>query len=157
MGIISPPYPLNLDGSPSSESTDRKPLYDKMKNRGLIAVVLLFIYSRASLQATSCYYPDGTFAEFDSPCFPDQAESICCGQGHTCMSNNLCRWPPSEMPYPLAYIRGSCTDPSCKLSCLLAKTDMKLVRLIFYQGIAQNVTISAKPVCQFETSMAEES
>ncbi|KAE9370192.1 hypothetical protein N431DRAFT_484476 [Stipitochalara longipes BDJ] len=83
-----------------------------MKNRRLISVIVLFVYARVSLQATSCYFPDGTFAENDSPCFPDQAESICCGQGHTCMSNNLCRWPASQMPYPLAYIRGSCTDSS---------------------------------------------
>jgi len=83
-----------------------------MAKRSSISILPLLLLLQPSLQATSCYYPDGTFAEFDSPCFPDQAESICCGQGHTCMSNNLCRWPDSQMPYPIAYIRGSCTDSS---------------------------------------------
>ncbi|KAG4436490.1 hypothetical protein IFR05_008031 [Cadophora sp. M221] len=79
---------------------------------GLLLLLNLLLLAQPALQAASCYYPDGTFVSFDSPCFPDQETSICCGQGHTCMSNNLCRWPDSQMPYPLAYIRGSCTDSS---------------------------------------------
>ncbi|KAH9208240.1 hypothetical protein DL95DRAFT_480684 [Leptodontidium sp. 2 PMI_412] len=79
---------------------------------GLLLLFNLLLLTQPALQAASCYYPDGTFVSFDSPCFPDQETSFCCGQGHTCMSNNLCRWPDSQMPYPLAYIRGSCTDSS---------------------------------------------
>jgi hypothetical protein len=63
--------------------------------------------------SSPCYYPDGTYQSFDSPCFPDQAVSFCCGHGHSCMSNGLCRWPDADMPSPLAYVRGSCTDKSC--------------------------------------------
>jgi hypothetical protein len=93
----------------------------------VISIMLLTVFSSAYiilplaplvLASTSspCYYPDGTYQSNDSPCFPDQAESSCCGQGHSCMSNGLCRWPDADMPAPLVYVRGSCTDKSCKLS-----------------------------------------
>ncbi|PMD17105.1 hypothetical protein NA56DRAFT_279627 [Hyaloscypha hepaticicola] len=95
----------------------------EMAKHSIISVVSLLLLAKTSQQAASCYFPDGTFAENDSPCFPDQPESICCGQGHTCMSNSLCRWPDSEMPYPLAYIRGSCTNPTCKSASQLSPSE----------------------------------
>ena len=82
------------------------------------SVHLILLLAPLILASTTspCYYPDGSYQSYDSPCFPEQAQSFCCGQGHSCMSNGLCRWPDADMPAPLAYIRGSCTDKTCELS-----------------------------------------
>lgn len=61
-----------------------------------------------------CYYPDCSYRPYDSLRFLEQTQSFCCGQGHSCMSNGLCRWPDADMPAPLACVRGSCTDQECE-------------------------------------------
>ena len=67
-----------------------------------------------STNSSECYWPDGNFESDYAPCYPDQEVSVCCGQGHSCMSNGLCRWPDDEMTAPLTYVRGGCTDKSCE-------------------------------------------
>jgi len=116
----SPPWRISL---PISKLPPCKPTL--MAGLALCNLLLLLVLlPMASLTSPSapCYFPDGTYIDFDAPCFPDRPQSFCCGRNHTCMSNGLCRWPDAEMPSPLAYIRGSCTDrtwnsPECPQHC----------------------------------------
>jgi hypothetical protein len=67
------------------------------------------------VSCTSCYYPDGSLAESDSPCFPDANVSFCCETGIQCLTDKVCLYRH--------YIRGSCTDkswssPECPQFCL---------------------------------------
>ena len=76
----------------------------------LLTILLLF----EVVNCTLCYYPDGTLATLDSPCFPDADVSFCCGNGTACLADQLC--------YNDGYIRGSCTDktwnsPECPQFC----------------------------------------
>lgn len=99
-----------------SNYLSRTTQYMTVMMRRLSPLLITLFLSKESLQITSnsCYFPDGSPAPNDRPCFPDKASSQCCAVGHSCMSNNLCRWPDVRMPYPLVYIRGSCTDKTCE-------------------------------------------
>lgn len=100
-----------------SQVLSAPPALSRMRTSAYVLSVfpLLCRQAYATAAGKACYFPDGTWAGGDYPCFPDQDVSICCYLGHTCMSNNICRWPDEGMPPPLAYIRGSCTDKTCKM------------------------------------------
>lgn len=66
-----------------------------------------------------CYFPNGDLSGVDSPCFPDEEVSPCCGLqgGWTCLTNGLCH---NEILKQIG--RGTCTDsnwdsPSCPQYC----------------------------------------
>ena len=60
------------------------------------------------------------------------------------MSNNLCRWPDVQMPYPLVYIRGSCTDKTCEP----VRMSMVVIQCqLIAQGLARTVLSNARMVC----------
>lgn len=66
-----------------------------------------------------CYFPNGDLVSWDTPCFPDEDASPCCGMdsGWTCLKNGLCY---SEELKRVG--RGSCTDhnwdsPNCPQYC----------------------------------------
>lgn len=90
------------------------------------ALGLLLLVRCAS---ATCFNPDGSEAKNDSPCFPNEANSTCCGVGLACLSNNLCGItqfasdPKSTFGLGEWFVRGSCTEksftnPACLNRCL---------------------------------------
>lgn len=83
----------------------------------IAAFHLAFVLSIVSGSAyATCYFPDGSEAGRNFPCFPDRAVSFCCGVGWICSTNLLCLGSsivPSEWNH---VIRGSCTDGSWQSS-----------------------------------------
>jgi hypothetical protein len=81
------------------------------------SLALCFAAYAACVRAT-CYNPNGSEAKNDKPCFPNQANSTCCGAGLACLSNNLCGItelpsdPKSTFGLGEWFVRGSCTDKS---------------------------------------------
>ena len=73
-----------------------------------------------------CYYPDSvTVATQDVPCNGGSSNSVCCGPGYACLSNNVCmRTNDSFDPSTFGiYARSSCTDrnwlsAACPSFCL---------------------------------------
>ncbi|SLM37654.1 hypothetical protein LPUS_00823 [Lasallia pustulata] len=57
----------------------------------------------------TCYFPDGSVAGDNFPCFPDQAVSFCCGANWVCSKNLLCL--ATSLIHDLV-VRGSSTDKS---------------------------------------------
>lgn len=54
-----------------------------------------------------CFFPNGDLVSSDTPCFPDEEISPCCGlvNGWTCLTNGICYHAETKM-----LGRGSCTD-----------------------------------------------
>ena len=72
-----------------------------------------------------CYYPDGIHAApQDVPCNGGSSNSVCCGPGYACLSNQICMRNNDTLDNLSSetYVRGSCTDPkwlsaSCPSFC----------------------------------------
>jgi hypothetical protein len=58
----------------------------------------------------TCYFPDGSLAKGNFPCFLDQEVSPCCGVDTICEASGLCKVEGSAGVSDL--IRGACTDPT---------------------------------------------
>ncbi|KAF3895017.1 hypothetical protein GTR04_7036 [Trichophyton interdigitale] len=56
--------------------------------------------------ARDCYFPDGSLAVDDVPCFSGIRDTHCCSKSSICMTNGYCL--VTSQPYTLA--RGTCTD-----------------------------------------------
>lgn len=81
--------------------------------------------------APMCYFPNGVESPNDTPCYPDRANSTCCGSGLACLSNGLCGITPyrgeSKEGNSWWYVRGTCTDKSftdstCLRRCMKEST-----------------------------------
>ena len=85
-------------------------------------LIILFL---PDISYSLCYFPDGSVASGDSPCY-SSGNSTCCGRGFACLSNNVCMLTDQVVgagPGQSTYIRGSCTDkswndPSCPQFCV---------------------------------------
>lgn len=110
-------------------------------------VLLFFLAIRATssgLCQAQCWFPDGSLAKDDQPCYPDRSDSFCCGtRGQTCSDDKLCLGlvgfgTPS-------YNRGSCTDrtwksPECPKFCYKG---------VLNSFIGQNLIHSAYLSCRY--------
>ena len=70
--------------------------------------LLLFTHLGGSVVAQSnltCYNPDGTVNDYDTPCNPDAEVSHCCSSYALCLDNKLC----FEQAYSQLN-QGSCTE-----------------------------------------------
>ena len=61
----------------------------------------------AQSSSLTCYNPDGTINDIDTPCDPEAEVTHCCGSDSLCLDNKLC-W---EQQYANLN-QGSCTDRS---------------------------------------------
>ncbi|KAH7417363.1 hypothetical protein BKA64DRAFT_298805 [Cadophora sp. MPI-SDFR-AT-0126] len=92
-----------------------------MFSRLLVAIVVLaFPRSALSADKVQCFYPDGSKADADIPCFRnDSLSRVCCGPNQVCSTNNLC--VNKAATSPVQTFRGSCLDsafgPSCPTFC----------------------------------------
>ena len=81
-------------------------------------LVLLAFTAYIACVYAACFQPNGDEAKNDTPCYPDRANSTCCGEGLACLSNNLCgiTSAPSDPKKTFGlgewFVRGSCTDKS---------------------------------------------
>ena len=60
-----------------------------------------------------CYYPDGVHvAPQDVPCNGGSSNSVCCGPGYACLSNQICMRTNQTLDNHSSqtFVRGSCTD-----------------------------------------------
>ena len=84
----------------------------------LIWLHLLLLVAIARAAEVFCYYPDGTAATPDKPCFGgDGVESHCCHRGDLCIASQACISKGTGV-----YWRGSCTvlswaTPNCTDHC----------------------------------------
>ncbi|EEQ27438.1 conserved hypothetical protein [Microsporum canis CBS 113480] len=73
----------------------------------LLSRNFLYLVLTAPLCAgRACYFPDGSPASNDVPCFSGDRNTHCCSKSSICMTNGYCL--ESTQPYVLG--RGSCTD-----------------------------------------------
>ena len=81
-----------------------------MHATSLLPVISVFLATSRSAIAQTCYFPDKTVAERDTPCHTPTGggASSCCAEGDICLDNNLCM---SQTGY-LGFSRGTCTDIS---------------------------------------------
>jgi hypothetical protein len=90
---------------------------------------LLTLISKVCCQGNSCYYPDGSSAASDTPCFSTSGASVCCGDGFACLANGICQVTSfafisnPDLNKQINYYRGSCTDQtwsssSCPQFCI---------------------------------------
>ncbi|KAI9806691.1 MAG: hypothetical protein M1825_006148 [Sarcosagium campestre] len=78
----------------------------------LVILVLGAVPLLASAQK-ACYFPDGTVAENDFPCYKDADISFCCGPGYACLKNRICKRTEASLDgvaSPIDFVRGSCTN-----------------------------------------------
>ena len=86
----------------------------------------------------TCYFPDGTITNADTPCSESAQFSPCCQPTNACLSNGLCLGINGTSPNGLT--RGSCTDPtfrdpSCPYYCAdLNRSGPSAVFLVSYNG-----------------------
>lgn len=59
-----------------------------------------------AVERKQCFYPSGDLMGNDTPCFPNEEVSPCCGLSATCLANGLCYGARTG-----GYVRGTCTDP----------------------------------------------
>ncbi|KAK1963360.1 hypothetical protein LY78DRAFT_705221 [Colletotrichum sublineola] len=101
--------------------------------------LFLLIFSLFSRAYGVSYYHDGSIPPpppppppppNDTPCQDRTAESVCCGQGYACLSNDMCQATGKELQKGGAteLVRGACTDrswrsSSCPLFCINPETD----------------------------------
>ena len=78
----------------------------------LISLYVLFntIAETTAQSGPSCYSPDRTLTEQDSPCDLSSEESACCNRNDICLDNHLCL--PQSSPLRNIIYRGTCTDSS---------------------------------------------
>ncbi|KAL2072615.1 hypothetical protein VTL71DRAFT_11958 [Oculimacula yallundae] len=88
-----------------------------MFSRVSIAIVAL-AWPRSALSANTapCFYPDGSKAVNDIPCFSSNSLSrICCAPNQVCSTNGLC--VTTDPTVTQQTFRGSCLDPAFGPSC----------------------------------------
>ncbi|PVH85815.1 hypothetical protein DL98DRAFT_37751 [Cadophora sp. DSE1049] len=85
--------------------------------RVLVATAVLALPRFAlSADKIQCFYPDGSRADADVPCFRnDSLSRVCCAPNQVCSTNNLC--VNKSVSSPAQTFRGSCLDPAFGPSC----------------------------------------
>ncbi|CAF9934328.1 MAG: hypothetical protein HETSPECPRED_009184 [Heterodermia speciosa] len=83
----------------------RSPLQTISLLRLLVLIHLGLVAAQSS--SLTCYNPDGTINDIDTPCDPEAEVTHCCGGDSLCLDNKLC-W---EQQYANLN-QGSCTDRS---------------------------------------------
>lgn len=92
------------------------------------------------VESKYCFFPNGDLFVGDSPCFPNEEVSPCCGldSGYSCLTNGICYHLQKKK-----LARGTCTDrswdsPNCPQYC--TESSYSCFRSLFLNGMKMLIT-----------------
>ena len=100
-------------------------LAETMHTLVLTAIAVCFLEKVTTIGAQTCYFPDGSVADHNTPCRAPSANqaSACCAYSDICLDNSLCL---AQSGHGVIW-RGSCTDQTWQsIECARYCQDSKL-------------------------------